>query len=224
MSDAADVRGVERALAAGAAGVRAVAARLDAATPAEGRLRADGDALTPGRLECVADAAVADAGGADPGTRVETRDGTLRPGAPVVVALEPTVEGVPGPWSRTFVVDGAGGWERRAAVAVEMAHDAVVRAAEPGVPARRVVDEAVAELGAYGLGTAEVPVAWSVGEGPAFPSETPLAAGETFALAPAAVDPGGDRGRVRIGTCYVVTESGVRALGDLPTSLSPGAY
>ncbi|MFC7172609.1 M24 family metallopeptidase [Haloplanus litoreus] len=162
----------------------------------------------------------------DAAPRIETRDDTLRPGDPLVVALDPLVGDVAGPCSRTFVVDGGGGWERRAAVAVEMAHDAVSRVAEPGLPARRIVDEAVAELGAYGLGTAETPVARAVGDPVDFSADTPLEVGQVFALAPAAVDPDPetDRGQVRIGTCYVITESGCRALGDLPASLSPGAY
>jgi Xaa-Pro aminopeptidase len=219
---------VERALSAATDGVVAVAARLAASTPASGALRADGDPLTPAALEGVADEAVVAAGGDPAGrTRVETPADVVRPGEPVCLTLEPTVGGVAGACARTFVVDGGGGWDRRAAVAVEMAHDAVSRVVEPGVPARRVVDEAVAELGAYGLGTADAPVAWAVGDGSVeFPSDAPLEAGQAFALAPVAVDPDPetDRGRVRIGTCYLVTESGCRSLGTLPTSLSPAAY
>jgi Xaa-Pro aminopeptidase len=224
VSDTAGSGAAERALSTAAAGLRAVAARLTDATPSDGRLHVDGDPLTAAALSSVADDAVREAGGADAGTRIETRDGTLRSGDPVVVTLEPAVDGVAGPCSRTFVVDGGGGWERRAAVAVEMAHDAVTRVAEPGLPARRVVDEAVAELGAYGLGTAETPVARAVGDPVDFSGDAPLEAGQVFVLDPAAVDPGANRGQVRIGTGYVVTESGCRALGDLPTSLSPDTY
>jgi len=226
VSDTAGTAAAERACSAAAAGVRAVAVRLDATTTVDGRLHTAGDPLTTPTLERLVDAAVADAGGVDAEPRIETRGDTLRPGTPIVVALDPLVCGVAGPCSRTFVVDGGGGWERRAAVAVEMAHDAVSRVAEPGLPARRVVDEAVAELGAYGLGTAETPVARAVGDPVDFSSDAPLEAGQVFTLAPAAVDPDPetDRGQVRIGTCYVVTESGCRALGDLPASLSPGAY
>jgi hypothetical protein len=105
-------------------------------------------------------------------------------------------------------VDGTGGWDRRAAVAVGMAHDAVRRIVEPELPARRVVDEAVAELGAYGLAAADSgpPVARPVGgPGPDFGTDAPLAA-------------------VRVGSCYAVTEAGCRPLGSAPTSLSPAAY
>ncbi|MFB6101837.1 MAG: M24 family metallopeptidase [Haloplanus sp.] len=223
MTDA--VGAVEPALTAASAGLVAVAARLADATAASNRLVAEGNPLTVDRLERTANAAVADAGGDPAGrTRVETRDG-VRPGDPLVVALSPRIDGVGGPLARTFVVDGTGGWERRAAVAVEMAHDAVRRIAEPGRPARRVVDEAVAELGAFGLAAAESPVAEPVGAStPDFSTDTPLDPGTVFALRPVAVAPGDDRGRIRIGRCYAVTESGCRSLDDIPTSLSPSAY
>jgi Xaa-Pro aminopeptidase len=144
----------------------------------------------------------------------------------VIVALAPRVDGVGGPLARTFVVDGSGGWERRAAVAVEMAHDAVRRVAAPGVSPRRVVDEAVAELGAYGLATGGGDVIRGVGAGLDTSGDASLAAGQRFVLDPAArdPDPDADRGRIRIGGWYVITDDGCRALGDLPTSLSPDAY
>ena len=221
MADAAET---ERALSTVAAGHRAVATRLDGATVVDGRLRADGDPLTAERLATAAEAAVAEAGG-DADTRVRPSGDRIRPGEPVVVAVRPAALGAP--VARTFVVDGGGGWDRRAAVAVEMAHDAVSRVAEPGRPAGRLVDEAVAELGAYGLTPTDDPVARTVAGDPIDRSdETPLAAGQVFVLDPTAVDPdpAADRGRIRIGAFYVVTESGCRVLGDLPTSLSPDAY
>jgi len=217
---------VEAALSAAERGLVAVAARLAEATVVDGQLRVDGDPLTPAALERVAGGAV----DSDLTATVETRDGQLRAGEPVVVAADPRVDGAPTPLSRTFVVDGSGGWERRAAVAAEMAHDAVRRVVEPGVPARRIVDEAVAELAAYGLGTGEGAVAHGVGADTDFSADasadtdTPLAAGQRFVLDPAAVAPDADRGAVRIGAWYAVTESGCRPLGDLSTSLSPEAY
>ena len=217
---------VERALAPASAGVVAAAAALAGATPVDGRLCVDDAPLTATRLEAVAADGVCRAGGDPSGaTAVEPR-GELRAGQPVIVALEPRVSGVGGPLSRTFVVDGDGGWERRAAVAVGMAHDAVRRVAEPGLPARRVVDEAVAELGAYGLAT-DGAVARSIGGTDVdFSTDDALIAGDVFVLDPVATDPdpGTDRGRIRIGTCYAATESGCRPLGATPTSLSPGAY
>lgn len=208
---------VERALSAAESGVVAAATHLTATTAVDGRLHRDGAPLTTAALERAGSDATADAT-----VTVETRDG-LRPDDPVVVAVTP--DGA-APLARTFVVDGTGGWTRRAAVAVGMAHDAVRRVVEPGVPARRVVDEAVAELGAYGLAAADGPVAHGIGTDIDFSADAPLDAGTRFALDPAArdPDPDADRGRVRIGGWYVVTDDGCRASGDLSTSLSPAAY
>lgn len=226
------VAGVERALSVAAAGVAAAAARLSGASLTGTHPQPDGDPDDPpsaADVEAAADMAIEEAGGDPAGNTHVVARGAIRSGDPIVVAAAPRVDGNPGPLSRTLVVDGGGGWNRRAAVAVEMAHDAVRRAVEPGVPARRVVDEAVAELGAYGLATASEgpPVARPV-RGPTvdFETDASLAAGTVFALDPAATpaDPGEDRGSVRVGSCYVVTEEGCRPLESTPTSLSPAAY
>jgi Xaa-Pro aminopeptidase len=208
----------EAALAAAERGLVAAATRLAETTVVDDRLHA-GDPLTPSVLDRVASAAA----GEGATVTVETRADALRPDDPIVVAVDPAGAA---PLARTFVVDGTGGWTRRAAVAVGMAHDAVRRVVEPGVPARRVVDEAVAELGAYGLAAADGPVAHGIGTSLDFSGDAPLDAGTRFALDPAArdQDPDADRGRVRIGGWYVVTDDGCRALSDLPTSLSPDAY
>jgi Xaa-Pro aminopeptidase len=107
-----------------------------------------------------------------------------------------------------------------------MAHDAVRRVAEPGVSARRLVDEAIAELGAYGLAAAEGTVVHGIGTRLDVEGDASLDAGTRFALDPAARDPDPDaeRGVVRMGDWYVVTDSGCRALSDAPTSLSPTPY
>ncbi|AZH26884.1 M24 family metallopeptidase [Haloplanus aerogenes] len=210
---------VEVALPAAESGLVAVADRLAAATVVDGRLRVDGDPLMAAVLDGVVNEAADDLTAI-----VGTHDGPLRAGVPIVVAVDPRVDDASTPLARTFVVDGSGGWERRAAVAVEMAHDAVRRVAEPGVPARRIVDEAVAELAAYGLGTGEGAVARGLGTDIDFSTDTSLAAGQRFVLDPTAVAPDADRGAVRIGAWYAVTDEGCRRLGDLPTSLSPDAY
>lgn len=223
MTDGAET---ERALSPTATGLRAAATRLDAATVLEGRLHVDGAPLTAERLTLAVEAAVADAGGEDVDVCIGPCGDGLRPDDPVVVVLRPAAPAA-APLARTFVVDGGGGWDRRAAVAVGMVHDAVTRVAEPGRPAGRLVDEAVAELGAYGLAPAETPTVWTAAGDPIDRSEeASLAAGDVFALDPTAVDPDpdADRGRIRIGRYYTVTGSGCRALGDLPTSLLPGAY
>ena len=212
---------VEAALASAESGLVAAAARLADAAVVDGRLSVDGDPLTAARLE---DAASEAAGGV--AATIETRQGTLRAGEPIGITLGPHVDGAIAPLSRTLVVDASGGWERRAAVAVEMAHDAVRRVAEPGVPARRIVDEAVAELGAYGLAVDDGAVAHGIGVDIDFSTDAQLDAGQRFALDPAARDPDPetDRGRIRIGGWYVLTESDCRPLSQLPTSLSPDAY
>ena len=208
---------VEAALSAAESGLVAAATHLTEAATVDGRLHHVGDPLTPAALERVASDAAGDAA-----VIVETRGG-LRPDDPLVVAVHP--DGA-APLARTFVVDGTGGWTRRAAVAVGMAHDAVRRVAEPGVSARRLVDEAVAELGAYGLATGEGAVVHGLGTPVDGGSDAPLDAGTRFALDPVARDPDPetDRGLVRIGGWYVLTDSGCRPLSDLPTSLSPDAY
>jgi len=213
---------VEAGRSAAESGLVAVATRLDEATVVDGRVYADGDPLTPAALETVGD----DAAGLTDVTTVAAGDGTLRADAPIIVAITPRVDGDATPLARTFVLDGSGGWERRAAVAVEMAHDAVRRVAEPGVPARRIVDEAVAELGAYGLAVGDGAVAHGVDAGMDFSTDTPLEAGQVFVLDPTARDPDPetDRGRVRVGEWYAITESECRRLGTLSASLSPAAY
>mgnify|MGYP002761249031 FL=1 len=208
---------VERALSAAESGVVAAATHLAAATAVDGRLHRDGAPLTTAALERAGSDATADAT-----VTVETRDG-LRPDDPVVVAVTP--DGA-APFARTFVVDGTGGWTRRAAVAVGMAHDAVRRVAEPGVPARRLVDEAIAELGAYGLAAGESAVVHGLDAPMDGGSDEPLSAGRRFALDPTARDPDPetDRGVVRVGGWYTITDSGCQPLSGLPTSLSPDAY
>lgn|GEM_PF-2286077 len=212
----------ETALGAAERGVVAAATRLAGAAARDGRLHVDGGPIVPAGLERLA----SDAAGDGATATVETRDDALRPDDPVVVAVTPGNDDGDGTaLARTFVVDGTGGWTRRAAVAVGMAHDAVRRVAEPGVPARRIVDEAVAELGAYGL-AADGPVARGIDTSVGFESDEPLYAGQRFVLDPTAYDPDpdADRGRVRIGGWYAVADDGCRALSDLPTSLSPDAY
>jgi Xaa-Pro aminopeptidase len=208
---------VEAALSAAESGLVAAATRLTAVTTVDGRLHHDGNPLTTAAIDAVASDAAGDAT-----VTVETR-GDLRPDDPLVVAVHP--DGV-APLARTFVVDGTGGWTRRAAVAVGMAHDAVRRVAEPGVPARRLVDEAVAELGAYGLAAGEGAVVHGLDTPIDGGSDAPLDAGTRFALDPTARDPDPetDRGVVRIGGWYTITDAGCRPLSDLPTSLSPAGY
>jgi len=80
-------------------------------------------------------------------------DNPIRPGATVRVTASPRGrDGRRGDIARTFVVNGDGGWARRAHVAVSAAREAAVGAVEPGVSAATVRHEAAAELAAYGFG------------------------------------------------------------------------
>ncbi len=190
-------------MAAAEAGIDAVATRL----------AADGvDGLDATTLERVADDAI-EASGADPDHATTVSPATPEVGEPLVVAVAPRADGERAPLARTFVVDGTGGWERRAAVAVEMAHDAVGRIAEPGVPVDRLVSEAIAELGAYGLAPGDGAVVRCL--------DGDLSVGDEFVLDPAAHDPETPGRHVRISARYVVTEGGCRRLESVPTSLSP---
>ncbi|TKX85785.1 M24 family metallopeptidase, partial [Halorubrum sp. SS5] len=79
-------------------------------------------------------------------------DDPIRPGETVLLDVSPRgPDGYYGDVTRTFVVDGDGGWERRAYVAVEAAREAALDEVEPGVPAKTVHGEAAAELAAYGF-------------------------------------------------------------------------
>ncbi|WP_092635816.1 M24 family metallopeptidase [Haloplanus vescus] len=200
-----------QATAAAEAGIVAVATRLASA---------DVSSLSPATLERLADEAIERAG-ADPDGATTVEPGTLRPAEPIVVAVAPRADGRRAPLARTFVVDGRGGWERRAAVAVEMAHDAVGRVAEPGVTVQRITDEAIAELGAYGLAPGEGPVVRPLDGSDSEEFEV----GDRFVLDPAATDPDPDTERcVRVSGRYVVTDDGCRREESVSTSLSPSAY
>jgi Xaa-Pro aminopeptidase len=137
-----------------------------------------------------------------------------------------------GDCTRTFVVDGDGGWERRAHVAVTAAREAALDELAAGVPASQVQQEAAAELAAYGfrVDSDETGFVHSVGhgiglslhEGPSFRSDEPLPAGAVVTIEPGVYDP--ERGGVRVEDVVVVREDGYELLGDLPTGLEPSAY
>ncbi|MGQ4554412.1 M24 family metallopeptidase [Halobellus sp. GM3] len=78
--------------------------------------------------------------------------GQIRAGDPIRVDVAPRgPHGYHGALSRTVVVDGDGGWVRRAYVAVEAALDAALGAIESGVTPAAVAREARAELAAFGF-------------------------------------------------------------------------
>jgi Xaa-Pro aminopeptidase len=137
-----------------------------------------------------------------------------------------------GDCTRTFVVDGDGGWERRAHVAVTAAREAALDELAAGVPASQVQQEAAAEIAAYGfrIDSDERGFVHSVGHGiglslherPSFRSDDPLPAGAVVTIEPGVYDP--DRGGVRVEDVAVVREDGYELLGDLPTGLDASEY
>jgi Xaa-Pro aminopeptidase len=157
----------------------------------------------------------------------------LYAGETILVDVSPRgPAGYYGDCTRTFVVDGDGGWERRAHVAVTAAREAALDELAAGVPASRVQEEAAAEIAAYGfrVDSDEAGFVHSVGhgiglslhEGPSFRNDDPLPAGAVVTIEPGVYDP--DQGGVRVEDAVVVREDGYELLGDLPTGLEPSAY
>ena len=157
----------------------------------------------------------------------------LSAGETILVDVSPRgPAGYYGDCTRTFVVDGDGGWERRAHVAVTAAREAALDELAAGVPASQVQQEAAAEIAAYGfrIDSDETGFVHSVGhgiglslhEGPSFRSDDPLPAGAVVTIEPGVYDP--DRGGVRVEDVAVVREDGYELLGDLPTGLEAEEY
>ncbi|WP_439028535.1 M24 family metallopeptidase [Haloarchaeobius sp. DT45] len=190
--------------------------------------------LTALRLRREANAALA-AEGVHPGTtaigvagRTATprSDDPIEPGDTVVVDLAPHCpDGYHGRLVRTFVVDGDGGWTRRAQLATETALDAAVGVLEPGVTAGEVLLELEAEVAAYGFDGDDT-AAYGVGlerrEAPllgTLDEDEELDAGTVLALDARVSD--ADEGTVRLADLVAITEDGGRALGAYPRSLAP---
>lgn len=134
-----------------------------------------------------------------------------------------------GDLTRTFVVESDGGWERRAYVAVEAAHELALETVAAGVPAATVHEEAAAELAAYGFRVDSSAVGFTHGVGhgvgvslheePSLRAADPLEAGQVVTVEPGVYDPG--RGGVRIEDTVVVTEDGCEKLADYPVRFVP---
>lgn len=212
-----------------------------------GTLRRGGEPLTAEGLRRAVNVALAGAGADAAGnTRIEVGDPRsgapdeggadgLPAGEPLVVSVTPRgPEGYHAALTRTFVVAGEGGWERRAHVACEAARRVGHGELEAGVPGVGVVEELVAELGSFGFAPAgsnaaggEGTVASGVGHGvglaareaPALCGSDELQPGATLAIGPAVADAAD--GRVALVDTVVVGEEGVEVLTDAPTSLVP---
>ncbi len=216
---------------------------LAAADRSGDRLLWEGDVLTTGRLWDAINTEIATAGGVPcNGTRIgvgeppeSTRtDVAISPATTIAVSLAPREPGgYHGHLTRTLVVDGDGGWERRAHVAVTNARSAALATldAGAGVTTGELHRELVAELGAYGFdpspesGDVIANLGHGVGldprEPPAVDGTTELSAGTILAVRPGLAD--AQQGYVALGDVIVVEEDGVRRLVEYPLSMEPGS-
>lgn len=120
---------IEAAQSAARRGLERAGTALEAASTEDGTLALEGAALTGERLRRLVDEAIVAAGGLPAGnTTVDAGDmdvtAPLPAAAPIVVSVAPRTSdgaGYHGGLTRTFVVDGEGGRERRAHVAAESA-------------------------------------------------------------------------------------------------------
>lgn len=206
------------------------------------RLLWDGELLTATRLRGAIDEAMVAAGGLPSGT---TRVGiggppeTPRVDVPIPPAATVTVEVAPrepagyhGHLTRTLVVDGDGGWNRRAHVAVTNARSAALATldAGAGVTTGEVHRELVAELGAYGFdpspesGDVIANLGHGVGldprESPPVDGTAELPAGTVLAIRPGLAT--SEHGYVAVGDLILVDEDGARPVVEYPPGMQVG--
>jgi Xaa-Pro aminopeptidase len=198
--------------------------------PRDDHLVFEGMAVTTERLRREVASELAGAG-VDPGVvavgagadATPRSDAAVRPGEPVVLALAPRDgDGYHGRVVRTLVVDGDGGWTRRAQLAADGGVNAALAELEPGVDLAAVEREGAAELTAYGFddptSTFDVHgVGLSRRERP-LDADAGIPGGAVVAL-DATVD--GPDGVVRIADLAVVTADGAERIGTADRSLTP---
>jgi Xaa-Pro aminopeptidase len=239
------LRRVQRATAAGMARAETVLAESEVGAGDDGRpaVRWEGAPLTTERLRRAVNAVLAERGVRDAGNTVIgagpsaadlhfVGDDPIYPGETVLLDISPRgPDGYYGDMTRTFVVDGDGGWERRAYVAVEAAREAALAEVEPGVPAKTVHGEAAAELAAYGFdpnaGEGETGFTHGTGHGvgvslhesPSLSGAGELRPGHVITVEPGVYDP--DVGGVRLEDLVVVTDDGYEILATYPFGIVP---
>ncbi|EMA71202.1 M24 family metallopeptidase [Halorubrum distributum] len=245
------LRRVQRAAVAGMARAEAVLAESGVTDTADEKSKGDrrpplrwaDEPLTTERLRREVNQVLAARGVRDAGNTVigagpsaadlhYVGDDPIRPGETVLLDISPRgPDGYYGDVTRTFVVDGDGGWERRAYVAVEAAREAALDEIEPGVPAKTVHGEAAAELAAYGFdpnaGEGEAGfthgtghgVGVSLHEGPSLSGAGELRPGHVVTVEPGVYDP--EIGGVRLEDLIVVTDEGYEILAEYPFGIVP---
>ena len=245
------LRRVQRAAVAGMARAEAVLAESGVTDTADEKSKGDRrpplrwaeEPLTTERLRREVNQVLAARGVRDAGNTVigagpsaadlhYVGDDPIRPGETVLLDISPRgPDGYYGDVTRTFVVDGDGGWERRAYVAVEAAREAALDEIEPGVPAKTVHGEAAAELAAYGFdpnaGEGEAGfthgtghgVGVSLHEGPSLSGAGELRPGHVVTVEPGVYDP--EIGGVRLEDLIVVTDEGYEILAEYPFGIVP---
>ncbi|GAB7013793.1 Xaa-Pro peptidase family protein [Halolamina salina] len=238
---AAELDCLRRVQAVTCRGMARAEAVLAAAEPDGDDLLFEGDPLTTERLRREVEAEIARHGVRGAGNTVVGAGPTaadlhytgvdhIAPGETVLLDISPRgPHGYYGDLTRTFAVDSDGGWERRAFVAVEQAHETALEHVEAGVTAGTVHEEAAAELTAHGfrIDSDEVGLTHGVGHGvgvslherPSLRAETPLEPGNVVTIEPGVYDP--EIGGVRIEDLVAVTENGFERLASYPVRFTP---
>ncbi len=141
-------------------------------------------------------------------------DDPIRPGETVLLDISPRgPDGHYGDVTRTFVVDGDGGWERRAYVAVEAAREAAAELAAYGFEPNADEGESGFTHGTgHGVGV-------SLHEGPSLSGAGELRPGHVVTIEPGVYDPA--VGGVRLEDLILVTEDGYEILAEYPFDIAP---
>lgn len=224
---------IERAQTAAVAGVRRGASLLASATTVDGRLESDGEPVTASRMRRTIDEGIVAAGAfpgaqtaiaGEPAAAIEREQHVadpFSPGQPITVSVAPREpDGYHGGLTRTFVVAGEGGRERRAHVAVTRALTSAqsLLSTDEDVSVRSVEADLEAEIRAFGF---ETPAASVHGVG-LEPRERPCDGGEVIDTG-AVVRLEGAVDGIRVADLLCRTETGADWVRDSSRSLEPSS-